>query len=485
MKKVVVLVGCLLPLVAHAGGYEYPANGTEALGRGGTFTAKADTALAMEYNVAGFARQRGTRLLLDLNLSLLDSTFQRAGNYPGDPTDPATPWAGQPFPKVAAFGGPTIAPFLGVSSDFNYFDRWTFAIGGFAPSSYGTRYYPTTVKVNGVDAPAPQRYDLVKANLVLFLPTVAAAVRVTKWLELGLALHVVIGHFDLGNVSTIDLGPNLCKTQEYAPCDATTNIQTTGATATFGFGAMFHPIKPLSIGLNLRGPIWLNTSGTVTATPPAVMSMLPIAPGDANFNTGLPLVLRLGVRYAFLAPDGFEKGDIELDGIYEAWSMVQQPGDHIQIPMLAFFTNVNPVVTHMYNDTGGIRIGGAYNHRINYAVLHFRAGFAFDSAATDSAYQRLDFATYMKFVPTVGFGFTIRGIAVNLAYAFIYEPDRVVTDGNVRVINGTNGTNMDASGALLPAVNNGSYHTALHVISVGINFKFDDVTKRQRVLKYD
>src|ERR1700757_3833401 len=83
----------------YAGGLEIPDNGTEALGRGGAFTAKADDATALEYNIAGLARQRGTRVLLDGNIILSTLDFTRSGPYPDAPSA-ATPWGGQPFPTV-------------------------------------------------------------------------------------------------------------------------------------------------------------------------------------------------------------------------------------------------------------------------------------------------------------------------------------------------------------------------------------------------
>src|SRR3954453_7298083 len=89
----------------YAGGLELPDNGTEALARGGAFTAKADDATALQYNIAGLARQRGTRLLFDGNIVLSTLDFQRSGNYPDAPTA-ATPWGGQPFPSVRNTGGP-------------------------------------------------------------------------------------------------------------------------------------------------------------------------------------------------------------------------------------------------------------------------------------------------------------------------------------------------------------------------------------------
>src|SRR5256885_1334522 len=171
----------LLAATAGAGGLEFPGTGTEALGRGAAFTAKADDGTALEYNVAGLARQRGTRVLLDANLLFHSYEFQRAGNYPDNPNDPLTPYGGQPFPKVANTGAPFFAPFFAVSSDFGYFDRWTFAVGLFGPSAYGQRAYPVTVD----GKPGPARYDLTEANLLIVYPTLAAAVRVTPWLDLG------------------------------------------------------------------------------------------------------------------------------------------------------------------------------------------------------------------------------------------------------------------------------------------------------------
>jgi hypothetical protein len=46
------------------------APGAEALGRGGAFVAKADSPLALEYNVAGLAQLRGTHVLIDGSLFL-------------------------------------------------------------------------------------------------------------------------------------------------------------------------------------------------------------------------------------------------------------------------------------------------------------------------------------------------------------------------------------------------------------------------------
>src|SRR5688572_31402783 len=110
-----VVLGAVLVTgeVAHAGGFEAPGLGVEAMGRGGAFTAKADDGSALEYNVAGFARQRGTRLHLDGKLVLNSHSFLRSGTYPTE-TNPMTmtpqPWSGQPYPEVSNSHGVSGAP---------------------------------------------------------------------------------------------------------------------------------------------------------------------------------------------------------------------------------------------------------------------------------------------------------------------------------------------------------------------------------------
>src|SRR5580693_2823141 len=86
------LAALSLPRTALAGGFELPDNGTEALGRGGAFVAKADDPTAIMFNPAGLAEQRGTRALLDGHVVMSSYSFQRFGAYPDSPSDPATPW---------------------------------------------------------------------------------------------------------------------------------------------------------------------------------------------------------------------------------------------------------------------------------------------------------------------------------------------------------------------------------------------------------
>src|SRR5258706_8663567 len=112
-SRLLIVLLSLAPSAAFAGGYELLGNGTVALGRGTAFTAKADDATAVEYNVAGLARQRGTRLLIDGKLNFNTYEFTRAGSYPVDAT---LAYSGQPYPKVGNTNGISFAPLVGRST---------------------------------------------------------------------------------------------------------------------------------------------------------------------------------------------------------------------------------------------------------------------------------------------------------------------------------------------------------------------------------
>jgi long-chain fatty acid transport protein len=477
-------VALLFPSLAWAGGFELLGNGTEALGRGAAFTAKADDATALEYNIAGFAKQRGTRMLLDANILFHTYEFTRAGSYPLEnvpPGEMGSAYAGQPFPKVQNNAGVFFAPFFGISTDFGKLDRWTFAIGAFGPSSVGSRDYGTTVKTSTGELPAPSRYDLVSTNLLIVFPTLAASYRVTKWLDLGLALHLAIGTFDIQTVSFTDLGSGKCYSLEFQPCDSLTHITADGFTATAALGIMLHPHRNVDIGINLRGPVEMNASGQLTTPGPATTPLKDH--GDAEFHTHLPWILRFGLRYKFLK-DRFEVGDVELDATYEAWNAAEGKGDSLDVPQLTFLSNIHADVAHNYQDTVSVRLGGAYNLKLSSGVLTFRLGAYYDSAATKQKDTRLDFDTMDKWAGTVGLGFLVRGVAINLAYAYVYDPDRNVRNGDLRALNAVNGSTTTTNG-MLPVVNNGLYHAATQILSIGLTFAWDELLKKQRVLAYE
>lgn len=464
---------------AYAGGFEIPDNGAQALGRGATFVAKADDGTAIYYNPAGLARQRGTRLYAGGNLFLHSFEFQRAGSFPDDPNDSATPWGGKPFPLVTNAAGPFFAPFVAASTDFASLDRLTIAVGAFGPPAVGNRTFPLAIR----NAPASSRYDFVQSRSTLFFPTASVAYRVTPWLDLGVSAHLVLARFDQTTVSYADVGQ--CANIEYQPCDSRGTLQATATSFGGTFGALVRPSANVAFGLSVRTPINLEAQGIFDPQAPKNLPV-DIAAGQAFLSTRLPLIVRGGVRY--IAMDGdFELYDLELDATYEGWSAAQGDGPRIRIPSLGSFKNIDTLVVHGYSDTFSVRGGGAYNLEALDGVLAVRAGAFFDSPATSFAYTRLDFDTLTKIAGTLGFGYRHGAVSFDLGYAAVASVPRLVgTDqGDVRPVNGSQGGKpVDNDGNLLPAVNEGAYKGFTHILSVGLTVTFDELFGAPRPIHF-
>lgn len=469
-QVVVAALVTLSPREALAGGFELPDNGTQSLGRGAAFVAKADDPTAIYYNPAGLARQRGTKVLLDLNVHVHSFSFQRAGRFADNPADPATPWGGQPYPVSASSGEPAFAPFFAASTDFGTFDRLTVAVGVFGPPAIPNRTFP--LGVGG--RPASTRYDYVQSRSLIAYPSAALAYRVTPWLDLGATGHVVVAKFDETSVSFSEAVAGQCKTPEYQPCDSQSTLEASATTFAATFGALARPTENVEIGASVRNAVMLNASGTLTPQAPKI-APIQLSPGDAKLSLALPVIVRVGARW--IERDGdFERYDLELDATYEAWSSTQNPDPVVTVPDLGMFKDVQSVVTHQYKDTFSVRAGGAYNIEGREGVLSLRAGAFYDSSSTDAAYTRVDFDTLAKVAGTVGLGVKHGAFALDLAYAAVASVPRTVEPGQGRVfpINGAKGgAPINGNGDPLPAVNEGAYRAFTHIFSVGATVTFD------------
>ena len=334
----------LVPGASRGGGFDVPDNGTEPLGRGGAFVAKADSPLALYYNLAGLARQRGTRLELDVNLVYHDIAFTRAGVYPGNPMDARTPYAGQPYPTVRDGSNWFPVPYLGLTTDFGYFKNLTFGFGVFGPPGIGKHQYGTQVdratnaagkttiafqvkNDKGEMVPAPSRYDITSTDLLIVLPTLGVGWRPIPQLSIGGAAQLVYSHFDLMNANYTKLGKTLCPEEaggEYAGCDSHGRIRTSGLTARGVFSVLAHPTEWLDIGATYTMHANIDSKGK--SNPQADESYAKDANGDyipaddglhayppadlytslhdspVTFKTRLPDAVRLGVRAVLRYP---------------------------------------------------------------------------------------------------------------------------------------------------------------------------------------
>jgi len=464
-RAIVVL---MIPSLAWAGGEEYPDNGAQALSRGGAFSAKADDLTALQYNVAGLAKVRGTRFLLSINLVNADASFTRAGAYPTNSGSPQ-PYDGQPFPKVSNSGGPFVAPMIIAASDFGL-NHWTFAGGIYGPSSYGSLAFPRTVTIDGNTAPAPQRYDFLDDDLFVAYPTLAVAYRPLDMISVGAAFHWVYMHSKFHQISYVPLAD---PTQmEVAVQDYDTHLDVSDSfEPSFSLGALARPTSYLEVGVNYRSGTDFDASGTATASAQPGASITPMYDNGKNaivdhFKTGLPFVARGGVRYIFKSGD-FEKGDIEADFTYEGWSKIQD------ITVATSGVNPQPKLVrspHRYNDTYSGRFGGQYNWDTLLGVWSGRAGFYYDTAAAPDEWTRLDFRAWDHLGYTAGIGWQWAGITANLGAAYVYMPERNVANSQLRQTATLGGSPTDPTYSI---VGNGKFNASYTTVTFSLEYKFD------------
>lgn len=483
-----LLLAGLVPGTAAAGGFEMGANGTEALGRAGAFTAKADSPLALEYNVAGLAQQRGTRVLFDSNLFFSDYRFQRAGGDAMGPYAEVSDHAQQPF----------YAPWFGLTTDFGYFKRWTFSIGGFGPASVGRHDFGVFASSGGTRGSAG-RYDVVATDLLIIQPTLAVAFHAHRVIDIGLSVQQVSAVLNLASDSyvsqAIPMHPEseACAMRSETPgCDTFTRVQVRSFNNfALQLGLLLHPIAGLHIGAHVRSAVNLGlrpieATGTVSASDPPNVPLsstfgdaAATARMNASFTTGLPWIVRGGIRYAFGRP-GHEIADIELDATYEMWGQIDGSNNNLTLENPPPLVNQgNPItirLLHNFHDTFSLRLGGSFTQPIGpEAGLTLRLGALYDSSASDSAWTRIDFDTLAKVGGTAGLGFRVRGFTINAAYAYLHSLPRTVTDGQLRPIDGQTGKDLTINGQPAPAINNGDYSGHNHIVSVGVTFLFDEI----------
>ena len=182
---------------------------------------------------------------------------------------------------------------------------------------------------------------------------------------------------------------------------------------------MFHPHRTFDIGFNARLPIVLDTTGTVDATPPPA-AQIRCTQDKAEFHTRLPPVVRLGIRYKFLGNDDFEHGDIEVDGTWEGWNWAEGTGDRVVIPQLGPFSDIHP--THHAQLSGHLQ--RPRRRRLQHPLAGGRASRS-ASASTSTRRRRSTRTRASTSTPwpstrgTAGLGYSVRGMTLNVAYAYI------------------------------------------------------------------
>ena len=527
MKR--VAVRCAIVLIAwfagtpraRAAGFEFGANGAEALGRAGAFVARGDNPSALYYNVATIGRMEpGTHLLLDVNLVLRDLSFQRAGEMNYAAADGFNV-RGMPYPEVKDKGGLFPAPFFALVTDLGLDSDFRFGFGLFAPAAIGRADFPsqswvTNLAGDRIPIPAPQRYDLLYMDIIFVWPTLAASYMITDDLAVGLAFQSGVINikfqedcvaFGNGDAVVADIRSNLDLWDWFVPAGMV--------------GAWYRPSPWFELAFSVRMSDSISATGDMTtiSNPYGVRGQDPVSSdGWTQYNTasgeraptarlsfGWPMVTaRTGFRFVWpkddvdivgdtpdpelaaasarLPPHEREWLDVELDVTYDMTSSVDTFRIKVDgvvpigygTPNLAVRPNAEHPdqagimeLAHKWQDVVSVRLGGDVNLLDGVLSLHW--GTSFETSTVPEEWTRLDYAQWMTFGAAGGVTVHLPwyGLQLTASYLHLFMPDREVTNGKARIL-----TSIPREESLIPVINNGTYRTSMDIFSVGLSATF-------------
>ncbi len=492
---------------ARAGGYEYEVQGVDTVGRSGANVAHVSDPSALYLNVAGIGKSDDVQVIIDSNFVDLDLGVKLGGG------SQVSAWqvGGVDYPymyvenKDEIFPGPMIAGSFGVPRA----PGLVLALGVFGPAAVGNYTYDMMKTVETPSGPAevpgPQRYDLVREEVLFFWPTIAAAYRITPKLVIGAGFQWGILDFTYETVGSMAVVRN---TQSYQS-DFISKVRAKDWFVPAGLlGVTWQPLDWLEAGLSLR------LSGNVDAKASKKDIVITMDPwGDDPIRSNDPtltwmddpdssfsrphgrvwfawptLKLRAGVRFALPRKDApaspaggpllpahvREWFDVELDVFFETsgqvdkmWMKVEGQAPNGRLEGQA--VSLNPAsdgkfaIERGWKHCVSLRLGGDVNlwkGRISLAW----GGF-WDLGAAPKAYTRLDYMAFDRFGVSVGAIFRLWKLEFKFAYMHIFYPDRVVTNGDVHHLQGT-GLNEGS------VINNGTYSVAIDIFSAGIAGRF-------------
>jgi len=468
------LLVVLAPRPVWAGGFEFPDNGVRALGRAGAFVARADDPTAIYHNPAGLTRMARPSLLMDINVSHVDYGFQRAATE-------RTTRSGQRvrvpeeggFEAVSNSAPPFPAPFL---SYVHPMGDWAVGVGVYGPSAYGWREFP---------ADGPQRYHLVKSELLLTYTTLSLGWK--AWdgaLRLGIsaqAASIPKMHIELktdGDPGILTTGQARYVQREDDRWDNTSVLDLSRAFMPTGVvGVLATPAPWLELGLSYRPGFDLRADGTLemryskffTYDPdPAdptrhnaqreaecatnepdrryLCSRAPRLTDDrAMLRLTFPHIVKAGVRYVArtgAGPGAEERFDVELDVTWEGWSSVDDmrvdfAGELEFNPFFAApITQSVPlkdrpiVLPHDWLDVFSVRLGGDW--RVTDR-LTLRGGATWESSTFASEAVDLLADGFSRVTAAVGMSYQpLEGLRLSVGGAMSFADDFASTGQSVR-----------------------------------------------------
>jgi long-subunit fatty acid transport protein len=444
-----------VPATARAGGLVLPGIGPVSTGRAGASVASIADPSALATNPAGLAGLHGTTVNLGFAFIDYHLTVDRDGTY-DDVADRTDPWEGQPYAPVSDTSTPAIGvgsyqlvPVIAVATDLGRAVKGlTIAAGVYAPNAYPTRSMGADYTIEDpTRPPTPTRYDIVKQNAAVALPSIAAAYRVNRKLDVGARISAGIASLE---ATTFVWG--LDNYDEWSGKDAQFHVEATdNFVPAFGLGARFRPSASLELGFAWSSAIPVRAKGTGSSQPGSgntvlgmPVTVIPVTDDRVACATGgtpdalkacvdfdLPMQVTLGGRWILRDELDRETADVELDVAWEQWSAASDY--NIRIDGIAAVALGPPpvgldlqpsVIRHNFQDTFAVRLGGSWQHDLGPGRLTVRGGAGYDTAAAKTNWERADLDGAARTTVTVGGSYQLKKVRFDLGGGAVIEPER-------------------------------------------------------------
>lgn len=426
---------------AWAAGMEFPDNGAISIGRGGAYAAKPIDGMALTYNPAGFADQRGLRITIDSKLSMQNIEFQpQASNT-----------------RIASTGSPFFAPGGVVSYGFGRvgpLSGLSLAIGAVGPSAIGKQSFPQS---------GAQRYSLISSDFFVAYYSAAVAASFGPYVAAGVTMQLAHG---TAKFSQAVYGGDWQGTS--TEFDAIANISvTSGFIPTGVIGVTVTPTPKVAVGMSYRPHYQFSGSGTLdTQLPKTALDLKVKQIGNkADLALNFPDVVRLGVQ---VRPTSALL--LESNIVYERWSVLDSivvTPKNISIDKGVFASQQKLdtiTLPKNFRDAVSVRVGGDY--ALADGMLTLRAGYLFETSAIPKKTVAVDFANWGRHVASAGCSVAIGPVFLDAAYAHHFIASQNVTNSAVQQV--TTPTLSSTDYAPATVVGNGRYSADLNVFSLAL-----------------
>jgi long-chain fatty acid transport protein len=372
---------------ALANGLNLNSLGTKALTMGGAFVGLADDFSALYWNPAGIA-QFDKRYFGFYGTDIIPSGTYTYGLVDGK-TETKHYLAG-----MAAY-------FYPVSENV------VAGIGIYIPSGLGNKWDGADFALIANNNPNLEWRS--KIGLVTIAP--ALAYKINEQVSVGVALNINYGIFNIAmhaGSAEIPIPPYAIDLGQYEE-----SMKGWGYGATFG--VLFKPNETFSMGATLRTPSKVKFDGDASISNLAVLGINTTS--DLEREVTWPMWLAGGVAYR-PTENITVTGDIQ----WTQWSKIEVIGTDYkdiswQILMAASGDDERPM---HWSDAVQIRFGAEY--RMN--TIAIRGGYYWDPSPTPDRTMNVLLPNYDFNVFTLGFGYELNGLQVDLGIEYLIGSDR-------------------------------------------------------------